>query len=105
MVEPVTRISASAASEATRIDSSLSITSEPDNAWVAARQEQITADQQRLRRDAADEKPDGAPPHHAHTAAETSDQPEEQRLSGESERIGNQNFDDDTPFGERVVIL
>ena len=30
---------------------------------------------------------------------------EELRFSGESERIGTQNFDEDTPFGGRVAIV
>mgnify|MGYP006213825191 CR=1 FL=1 len=29
----------------------------------------------------------------------------EPRLSGESERIGTQNFDEDTPFGDRTLIV
>lgn len=95
MVKPVTRISASAASEATRIDHSLSITSEPDNAWIAARQDRITADQEERKRDATEGDSDDRLPEEA----------DEALLSGESERIGSQNFDEDTPFGDRVAII
>ncbi|MEB2846801.1 hypothetical protein GAO09_05025 [Rhizobiales bacterium RZME27] len=95
MVKPVARISASAASEATRIDHSLSITSEPDNAWVAARQDRMTADQEERKRDVTE----GDSEDHAREEAD------EALLSGESERIGSQNFDDDTPFGDRVAII
>lgn len=104
MVEPVTPISASAASLATQIDRSLSITSEPDNAWVAARQDRMTEDQQRLKGDVKDDDPDERHPHHGHPH-EDGDAPEDRALSGESERIGTQNFDEDTPFGGRVVII
>nr|WP_246762673.1 hypothetical protein [Rhizobium sp. NZLR1] len=45
----------------------------------------------------------------AHAASEEGEeaghQAEQPVLSGESERIGTRNFDDDTPFGERVVIV
>ncbi|MBY3166109.1 hypothetical protein HFO53_00020 [Rhizobium laguerreae] len=46
---------------------------------------------------------------HGHAASddgeEASEQAEWPALSGESDRIGTRNFNDDTPFGERVAIL
>ena len=95
MVKPVTRISASAESEVTRIDHSLSITSEPDNAWVAARQDRMTADGEGRERSVTESDSDDHAPEEA----------DEALLSGESERIGSQNFDEDTPFGDRVAII
>ena len=128
MVDPVTPISATAPSSPTRIGTSTSIGSEPDNAWVAARQAQITADalthvhpqlphpeaeipglshrdpsddRDQDRRHRAEEEPDTS------SLAERSETgtPQDDRLSGESERIGTVNFDDDTPFGTRKAII
>ncbi|NNG70331.1 hypothetical protein HLI18_10450 [Rhizobium laguerreae] len=123
MVDAINPISATARSEATKVGTSTSIGSEPDNAWVAARQSQITADQLAAKRavekEAASDiilhadlivdheqhpqKRDGhAPSEEGEEAGEQSEQPV---LSGESDRIGTRNFDDDTPFGERVAII
>ncbi|MBB3160317.1 hypothetical protein FHS25_000749 [Rhizobium laguerreae] len=118
MVDAINPISATAASEPTKVGTSTSIGSEPDNAWVAARQSQITADQL-----AAKKAAKGLIPHadliveneehpqkrHGHAASddgeEAGEQAEQPVLSGESDRIGTRNFDDDTPFGERVAII
>lgn len=127
MVEAVTPISSPAASSPTRIGTSTSISSEPDNAWVAARQSQITADQAVLRErgdtdrggddiggneaDAAAASPDERHAHRPRRVETDDDSPagdepaESSLLSGESERIGTRNFDEDTPFGTRVTIL
>jgi hypothetical protein len=124
MVDPITPISATSPSSATKIGSSVSITPEAENAWVAARQSHITADLDALK-DAAERQDDGqedrqrdaddAPvssdDRHTHsrfegTAPEDAGAAEEHpRFSGESERIGTQNFDENTPFGERVAII
>ncbi|TNM62685.1 hypothetical protein [Aliirhizobium smilacinae] len=118
MVDPVARISATSASAATMTESSLSI-AEPDNAWADARQSHINADLAALKkkRDEGDEGgnedvPDTLDDRHPHkrqdavAAVDTDEeQPEDRRLSGESERIGTRNFDDDTPFGLRVIII
>ena len=116
-------ISATAASEPTKVGTSTSIGSEPDNAWVAARQSQITADQLASKSAAEKEAASDLIPHanliveneahpqkrHGHAASddgeEAGKQAEQPVLSGESDRIGTRNFDDDTPFGERVAII
>lgn len=127
MVERVSRISSSASSSSTQIDNSLAIGSEPYNAWVAARQDKINDDlRERAREHASD--PDGhhkSPEDEAEEDADarmqarharqlgepddsvdTAEEPHEDcTLSGESDRIGTRNFDDDTPFGERSVIV
>lgn len=123
MVDPVTPISATGPSAAVRIDRSTSITSEPDNALVAARQSQITAqllelakhDQEKERKAEEDEGAARHDDHHsdsrhlaaAHIEGEdiNGEEAEASTLSGESERIGTVNFDDDTPFGDRVAII
>lgn len=121
MVEAVNRIASTAASEPTKVGSSTSIGSEPDNAWVAARQSQITADQQASREAAGTNGAGGLIPHadlivgdeehprHGHALSEegeeTGEEAEQPLLSGESERIGTRTFDEDTPFGERVAII
>ncbi|MGO8448142.1 hypothetical protein ACC791_37075, partial [Rhizobium ruizarguesonis] len=42
---------------------------------------------------------------YGHAASEEGEAAEQPVLSGESDRIGTRNFDDDTPFGERVAII
>ena len=123
MVEAINPISATAPSEPTKVGTSTSIGSEPDNAWVAARQSHITADLLALRRAAEREIASDLIPHaelvveddrHAQKRHEdetsedrqaADEQAEHPTLSGESDRIGTRNFDDDTPFGERVAII
>jgi hypothetical protein len=126
IVEPTTAISGSAATTRTQVDRSLSITSEPDNRWVAARQSIIDADQVALKHanaelqadiarfsgDADDEMevaPDGQSRHYRKRAAgggtEAVDHDDQPKLSGESERIGTVDFDDETPFGHRTAIV
>ncbi|SCB57508.1 hypothetical protein GA0061105_102501 [Rhizobium aethiopicum] len=123
MVEAINPISATVASEPTNVGTSTSIGSEPDNAWVAARQSQITGDQLALRRDAQPPHTNALIPHLEQAVedeeherkrdggempdgqAETGEQAKHPTLSGESERIGTRNFDDDTPFGDRVAIV
>jgi hypothetical protein len=124
MVDPITSVSATSPSSATKIGSSLSIASEPDNAWVAARQSKITAGLLALK-EASEHGSERAPtPHdeaddasvslddrHPHRRQErdasTGREATEEHalLSGESERIGTQNFDENTPFGDRVAII
>ncbi|MGE7370872.1 hypothetical protein ACQKKX_17670 [Neorhizobium sp. NPDC001467] len=78
--------------------------SEPDNVWVAARQDRITADQEKSQHDTLEGEADNGQPHDC-AVLQKSEETEAALLSGESERIGTQNFDEDTPFGERVVII
>ncbi|GEO84015.1 MULTISPECIES: hypothetical protein [Alphaproteobacteria] len=123
MVDPVKRISRTDPSAPTQIDSSLSISSEPDNAWIAARQSKITEGLLALEKAARDEIASRSQPEEDSKAVreresrarhlgepygeaeEAEKPPEHPEFSGESDRIGTQNFDDDTPFGTRVVIL
>ncbi|AOG08896.1 hypothetical protein [Agrobacterium sp. RAC06] len=99
MVERISRTSPSAASSQTEGGHTLNLGSDAQNAWVAARQSKINHDLEERHQQDADEKiSEGA-------AAEDDGDAKEKRLSGESERIGTQNFDEDTPFGERVVIV
>ncbi|MBY5400697.1 hypothetical protein [Rhizobium leguminosarum] len=123
MVDAINLISATARSEATKVGTSTSIGSEPDNAWVAARQSQITADQLAAKRAVEKEAASDIIPRadlivdheqhpqkrDGHAASEdgekAGEQAEQPVLSGESDRIGTRNFDDDTPFGERVAII
>lgn len=123
MVDAIAPISATAATPATRTENSRSITSEPDNAWVAERQARIDSDFELLRqkmrdeRDADDGRSEGDDPgafddRHLHKRHEVDasesaaeDPLEGARLSGESERIGTRNFDEDTPFGHREIII
>ena len=119
MVDAINPISATAPSEPTKVGTSTSIGSEPDNAWVAARQSKITADQLAAKKAVEKEAANGLIPHadliveneehpqkrHGHAASEEGEAAEQPVLSGESDRIGTRNFDDDTPFGERIAIV
>lgn len=122
MVERISRISRSEGSARTEAGNTLNLGSDAQNAWVAARQSKINDDIEERRRLLSEERTrDGMPEDDEATpdtpfpsrqwvepsepAEEAEEEAEEPRLSGESERIGTQNFDEDTPFGERVVIV
>ena len=123
MVDPITRISGSDGTSPTSMSHSLSISAEPDNAWVAARQSQINRDLEALgeinrRQDQSEQEPADEPveerePHpEDRRTVEAIERPEAEEaapeaelLSGESERIGCVNFDEDTPFGHRTAIV
>ncbi|OJF90764.1 hypothetical protein AX761_23070 [Rhizobium sp. 58] len=113
MVEKITKVSSSAATTPTRVETSLSL-AEPDLAWIADRQSAITAaNQQRKRKNVAarkratfvecsldgvsDPKIDSEESIPASTEEENA-----QFLSGESERIGSGNLDEEVPFGQHV---
>lgn len=117
MVEKIAPTSPTAPSSATHVNHSTSIASEPDNAWVAERQAQITArgtshseahiiarDEERVDGD-GDPAADRHLDHHSSHPHPDEGNPGEERLSGESERIGTDNFDEDVPFGEHVGYL
>jgi hypothetical protein len=126
MVDPISAVSGSAATTRAQVDKSLSITSEPDNKWVAARQSKIDADQVALKQANAELQadiarfsgeadgemevsPDHQSQHHQKRAesggTEAADHDDQAKLSGESERIGTVDFDGDTPFGHRTAIV
>lgn len=114
MVERIGRISRSAGSAQAEAGNTLNLGSDAQNAWVAARQSKINDDiEERREHQLPSEQGDNTerargsrqdtPLDDARQAGDL--ESEELRFSGESERIGTQNFDEDTPFGERVAIL
>jgi len=126
MVDAISPITSSSATSPTQVDRSLSITSEPDNKWVAARQSIINSDQVALKQanselqadiarysGAADDEMEVSPDHHSHSGGSggedeghrTVEPDEQQRLSGESGLIGTVDFDNNTPFGHRTAIV
>jgi hypothetical protein len=121
MVDRISRISSSEASARTETGHTLNLGSDSQNAWVAARQSKINHDIEERHREAEEEharhgapdddaEDDGARSRHAWIEPEgapeaSEDETGEPRLSGESERIGTQNFDEDTPFGDRELIV
>lgn len=122
MVERISRISRSDATSPTDVSHTLNIGSDADNALVAARQSQINHDIEERRRTMLEEKAEHGtlddeqagnehrPPSDPSVETSGTDEAaessaEEPRLSGESERIGTQNFDEDTPFGDRTLIV
>ncbi|MDO1583003.1 hypothetical protein [Rhizobium oryzicola] len=113
MVDKIEKIEAVSPVRESRKDWSTSIDSEPDRAWVALRQEQITEDlalrnEEARWKDEAEDQPklcgDEAmaqdrrshPQKRPHTTPRTA---EEEYLSGESPDIGTGNLDEDVPFG------
>jgi hypothetical protein len=117
MVEKIAPTSPTAPSSATQVSHSTSIASEPDNAWVARRQAEITSRGQRHGEEQAatgdeervDDNDDPAADrhldHHPSHRHEHDVDPDEERLSGESERIGTGNLDEDVPFGDHLGYL
>ncbi len=110
MVDRVSPIAATSPSSVTTAQDSLSITSEPDNAFVARRQAEITAAlEQRKERDIlGHESHHGTEKHEpsgdgAHPDADKA--ADADRLSGESGRIGTGNWEEDVPPGEHVAYL
>lgn len=105
MVEKVSKISASAAPAATRVEHSISI-AEPEIAWAARRQAEIDEGLEDRRKsgehalhesEAEDADSRHLDLHHSESGEQTDDA---EKLSGESERIGTGNLDEDVPFGE-----
>ncbi|MGV1867440.1 MULTISPECIES: hypothetical protein [unclassified Rhizobium] len=125
MVDAIRPITGSSATSPTQVDRSLSITSEPDNKWVATRQSIIDSDQVALKQanaelqadmaryaGAADDEMEVSPDHHSHGGSDAereglgvADKDDQEKLSGESDLIGTVDFDDDTPFGHRTAIV
>lgn len=120
MVDKVAATSAVSPSSATHANHSTSIDSEPDRALVAERQAQITAGFERLKEERAAakrkedpesdscEKDRASERHTNHPAARIhphEGNTEEERLSGESVRIGTGNLDDAVPFGEHIGFV
>ncbi|MFC5758434.1 hypothetical protein [Rhizobium sp. GCM10022189] len=117
MVEKIAPTSPATASSATHINHSTSIGSEPDNAWVAGRQAEITAGREGKgghHANAGDEeRTDGNEDpaadrhldHHSTQSHPDETSRDEERLSGESDRIGTGNLDEDVPFGEHTGYL
>lgn len=121
MVDRIGRLSGSAASAGTDTGHTLNLGSDSQNAWVAARQSRINHDIEERHRHAEEERARDGPPDEQPDAGDTrpsrqwiepedagetvDDEAKEPRLSGESERIGTQNFDEDTPFGNRELII
>lgn len=106
MVEKISKVASPAASLATRIETSIS-PAEPDVAWVAERQSAINDGHPlpgaRRRRDhdggATDEEESG-------DGGKNAADPVIPKLSGESERIGTGNLDeDDVPFGRHTGFV
>ena len=121
MVVAITPISAMSPSAVAQIWSSISI-ADPKNAWVAARQSQISSDRLALKAaetsvfgrgyrswdladDDARDRRNRARRLDTEKLSDPDDDLTDAKLSGESERIGTAYFDEDTPFGERFAIV
>jgi len=117
MINAVTRISAIEPSVSAQIHTSMSIDSESEKAWVAARQSHITSDllERRMPENVEDKDdsqvdPDsasnnGRPIQSRGIGDAASEDLEGGVFSGESDRIGTTNFDEKSKFGHRVAIV
>src|SRR5262249_15786518 len=114
-VQKVMAVAAVSSSTAVDIGHTTSITSDPENRWVANRQSVINAalerriaNQRDLNGGGVDASPDGrkgggTDKHPREPASTKKHAP--LRFSGESERIGEGNWDEKTPFGKHVGYL
>ncbi|EJJ31705.1 hypothetical protein [Rhizobium sp. CF142] len=120
MVEKVAATSPTSSSSATQINHSASITSEPDRAWVAGREAQITAGLEMMNEERAalrgeshdddkvnedEQASERHLDHHSGKAHPHEEIAEDRRLSGESIRIGKGNLEEEIPFGEHVGFV
>jgi hypothetical protein len=117
VVSKVEKIESASSTRPIHTNHSISITSEPDGVWVAHIQSAITAGLEkqgsanRLARESDEPDLSGgahSDPHHRSEPAHTDPEaalPKEEHLSGESERIGSGNLEDDVPFGNHVGYL
>lgn len=96
-VEKVGAIAATSATSGVEVCRTTSITSDPQNSWIAHRQSAITA---ALSRRGSEGFSSSTMANVTQTAA-----PSERRLSGESERIGEGNWDEISAFGLHVGYL
>lgn len=114
-VEKVMAISAVSSSTAVDIGYTTSITSDPENTWVAKRQSAINAALERRIADQGDQNEGGFEDSPiGRNGAGTTDTLKEPAstkkrpsltFSGESERIGEGNWDEKTSFGKHVGYL
>ncbi|CAN7753760.1 hypothetical protein [Rhizobium sp. LjRoot258] len=113
MIDKVAPTSSVSPSSVAHANHSTSIASEPDMALIAERQAQITAGFERMKeerevangaegQDRASERHTNGLAAHVHPREGNT---EEQRLSGESVRIGTGNLDDDVPFGKHIGFV
>ena len=117
MVSKIEKIGSASSTRAIVTNHSISIASEPDGVWVDHVQSGITAGLERqgaanrLANDHGEEaiSKDTDQEHDRHVVSpkdgKHAELPNEEHLSGESERIGSGNWDDNIPFGKHVGYL
>lgn len=111
----IAAVAPTSASSAVNTCHTTSITSDPQNTWIARRQSAITVALAKRRAERFGPDEDGSEdlpslarsggsispaPGAAHSRAHT-----QGRLSGESERIGEGKWDETSPFGEHIGYL
>lgn len=104
-VQKVMAISAIASSPPVEIGQTNSILSDPDGRWVAKRQGEINEAFERRMRLESDHGTDLVTPWQ--DGAQNVELPEKPagKLSGESDRIGRTEWDENTLFGKHVVFI
>ncbi|CAN7714309.1 hypothetical protein LJR251_005866 [Rhizobium rhizogenes] len=101
-VQKVMPISATASSPPVDIGQTNSILSDPDGRWVAKRQGEINEAFEKLIRLESDHSTDlVTPSHDSSQNVELSEKPAA-KLSGESDRIGRFEWDQNTAFGKQI---
>ncbi|NKJ39325.1 hypothetical protein [Rhizobium sp. SG570] len=104
-VQKVMPISATASSRQVEISQTNSILSDPDGRWVAKRQGAINeAFEKRMRLESNEAGGLEVQSRDSSKDIEISDEPVG-KLSGESDRIGRNEWDENTPFGKHVGFL
>lgn len=105
-VAKIAAISPVAAAAAVDVDHTFSIDSDPDNRWVAKRQSDMTAalDKRRALKSGDLFSPDITAERTASVSA-AGKESTPLKLSGESQRIGEGNWDEAVPFGKHFGYL
>ena len=97
-VQEVMPISATASSRQVDIGQTNSILSDPDGRWVAKRQEAISEAFEKRMRLESDQRDGAKVPSHDSLQKAV-------KLSGESDRMGRNDWDENTPFGKHVGFV
>ncbi|MGZ2487976.1 hypothetical protein ACVITL_006561 [Rhizobium pisi] len=100
-VQKVMPISATASSRQVEISQTNSILSDPDGRWVAKRQGAINEAFEKCMRLSDHGIGSMTPSHHSSQNVAFSEEPA-WKLSGESDRIGRNEWDENTAFGNHV---
>jgi hypothetical protein len=104
-VQKIEPISATAPSRQVEIHQTSSILSDPDGRWVARRQEAISDAFEKGMHIKGDHGGGAKLPTHDSPQDHDNSEAPAGKLSGESDRIGRTEWDENTPFGKHVGFV